>query len=164
MKNYKIIKKNFGITLIEFLIIIIIIAILTNIGISAWERFYEINEYNNNIMAVEYTINKSKIIAMEKTINIGICIDSENNQIIVYEIGYERNDNPCSGTRLFTVKPKGEGTQISSSGIIIFDPRGLNIIDEGDICIQNTKLNTYYKIVIGKGYQKIEKGKGLCPY
>jgi type IV fimbrial biogenesis protein FimT len=149
-----------GFTLIEFLIVVAIIVILSTFAIPAWDRFMEINRFNSDIMAVEYTINRAKITAMSKTTNVGICVD--NNRILIYDVGFPRGSNPCSGTLLFASVPKGVNTRISSIGSVIFDPRGFDILLGGTICIYNTELNTYYRIIISRGAQRVEKGEGGC--
>lgn len=151
---------NKGFTLLEFLIVVAIIVILSTFAIPAWDRFIEINKYHNDIMAVEHTINRAKITAMSKTTNIGVCV--ETNRILINDVGFERGNNPCSGTLLFAVMPQGINTKITSSGSIIFDPRGLNITVGGHICVYNDELNSYYKIIISRGAQRVEKGSGSC--
>ena len=150
-----------GISLLEFLLVLSIIVILSTFAVPAWNRFFEINRYNNFIMTVENAINRAKIVAMEKSTNVGVCIS--DNQILIYDTGYARSTDPCTGTLLFTVTPESGNISISSAGTIIFDPRGLNIMVGGNVCIHHNKFNTYYKIIIGRGYQRIERGEGECP-
>jgi type IV fimbrial biogenesis protein FimT len=154
--------KYKGFTLIEFLIIIAIIVVLSTFAIPAWDRFMEINRFNNDIMAVEYTINRAKVVAMERTTNVGVCVNG-NKKLILYDIGPERNNDPCTGTQLLEISLKGFFSNLKNNGIIIFDPRGLNIMVGGNICIENTQLNSYYKIIVGRGHQRVEKGEGRCP-
>ncbi|MCD6548175.1 MAG: GspH/FimT family pseudopilin, partial [Thermodesulfobacterium sp.] len=150
-----------GISLLEFLLVLSIIVILSTFAVPAWNRFFEINRYNNFIMAVENAINRAKVVAMEKSTNVGVCIS--DNQILIYDTGYARSTDPCTGTLLFTVTPESENISISSAGTIIFDPRGLNIMVGGNVCIHHNKFNTYYRIIIGRGHQRIERGEGECP-
>lgn len=118
-------------------------------------------------MATESAIDRAKAVAMGKSTNVGICVS--DNQILVYDTGYVRGDDPCTGTLLFAVTPESENISVSSSGKIIFDPRGLRIPvsgeddSEGNVCIHHDKFNTYYKIIIGRGHQRVEKGEGECP-
>jgi len=149
-----------GFTLIEFLIVIGIIVILSTFAIPAWDRFMEINRFNGDIMAVEYTINRAKLTAMSKTTNVGVCVG--NNTILIYDVGFPRGSNPCIGNLLFASVPRGVNTRISSTGSVIFDPRGFDILLGGTICIYNTELNTYYRIIISRGAQRVEKGEGRC--
>jgi len=151
-----------GFTLIEFLIVIGIIVVLSTFAIPAWDRFMEINRFNSDIMAVEYTINRAKITAMSKTTNVGICVDSNDTRILIYDVGFPRGENPCSGTLLFATVPRGVNTRISSTGSVIFDPRGFDILLGGTVCIYNTELNTFYRIIISRGAQRVEKGEGQC--
>lgn len=154
---------NRGFTLLEFLIVVAIIVILSSFAIPAWDKFIEINKYHNDIIALEHSINRAKITAMSKTTNVGVCIDTITNRILIYDVGFERGNEPCSGNLLFAVKLRSINTQIISNGDIIFDPRGLNIIGgENIICINNTELNSYYKIIIMMGAQRVEKGIGSC--
>jgi len=153
-------KNKKGVSLLECLLVLSIIVILSTFAVPAWNRFFEINRYNNFIMAVENAITQAKIIAMEKSTNVGVCVSG--NQILIYDTGYARSNNPCTGTLLFTVTPESENISISSSGTIIFDPRGLNIIVGGNVCIHHNEFNTYYRIIVGRGHQRVEKGSGGC--
>lgn len=153
-------KNKKGVSLLECLLVLSIIVILSAFAVPAWNRFFEINRYNNFIMAVENAITQAKIIAMEKSTNVGVCVSG--NQILIYDTGYARSNNPCTGTLLFTVTPESENISISSAGKIIFDPRGLNIIVGGNVCIHHNEFNTYYKIIVGRGHQRVEKGSGKC--
>lgn len=152
--------KEKGFSILEFLIVLGIIVILSTFAIPAWDRFMEINRFNNDIMAVEYSINRAKITAMSKTTNVGVCV--KNDKILIYDVGFERGNNPCEGTLLFAVTPRGLNTKITGSGNIIFDPRGLSILVGGNVCVYNTELNSYYKIIISRGTQRVEKGSGQC--
>ena len=153
-------KNKKGVSLLECLLVLSIIVILSTFAIPAWNRFFEINKYNNFIMAVENAITQAKIIAMEKSTNVGVCVSG--NQILIYDTGYAGSDDPCTGTLLFTVTPESENISVSSSGTIIFDPRGLNILVGGNVCIHHNEFNTYYKIIVGRGHQRVEKGSGGC--
>ena len=159
-------KNKKGVSLLECLLVLSIIVILSTFAVPAWNRFFEINRYNNFIMAVESAITQAKIIAMEKSTNVGVCVSG--NQILIYDTGYARNNDPCTGTLLFTVTPESENISISSSGRIIFDPRGVRIpVDEEengevDVCIHHNEFNTFYRIIIGRGHQRVEKGSGGC--
>jgi len=150
-----------GFTLIEFLIVIGIIVILSTFAIPAWDRFVEINRFNSDIMAVEYTINRAKITAMSKTTNVGVC--RRDNKILIYDVGFERGATPCEGTLLFEFSPQGRNTQIRGSGDIIFDPRGFSILLGGNVCIENSEISRYYIICIGRGHIRICRGEGTCP-
>lgn len=153
-----------GFTLLEFLIVVAIIIILSTFAIPAWDKFMEINRYHNDVMAVEHTINRAKITAMSKTTNVGVCVVDNEPRILIYDVGFGRGNNPCSGTFLFGIILRGLNTQITSNGNIIFDPRGLSIVENynSTICIYNTVLNSYYKIIISRGSQRVEKGSGSC--
>ena len=67
-------KNKKGVSLLECLLVLSIIVILSTFTIPAWNRFFEINRYNNFIMAVESAITQAKIIAMEKSTNVGVCV------------------------------------------------------------------------------------------
>ncbi|PMP66617.1 MAG: hypothetical protein C0190_05280 [Thermodesulfobacterium geofontis] len=150
-----------GFTLIEFLIVIAIIVILSTFAIPAWNRFMEINRFNSDIMAVEYTINRAKLTAMSKTTNVGVCV--KDNKLFIYDVGFERGATSCEGNLLFEVKLQGRNTQIKNSGDIIFDPRGLSISVGGNICVENSELNRYYILCISRGAIRANKGEGVCP-
>ncbi|WP_038056943.1 pilus assembly FimT family protein [Thermodesulfobacterium hydrogeniphilum] len=153
-------ERYSGITIVELFLVIAIMVIIASIAIPSLQRFFKINKYFNDVIKIEYSINKAKMMAMERTTNIGVCI--ENNELKLYDTGYERGNNPCIGTLIFVVKPEDKHTQIISNGTIIFDPRGLNISSGGNICIPNSNLNVYYRIIVGQGYLKTEKGEGTC--
>lgn len=150
-----------GFSLLEFLVVLGIITILSTFAIPAWDRFMEINRFNKDVIATEYGINKARITAMARTTNVGVC--TGNRQILVYDTGFERGNNPCRGTLLFTITLSGLSTTLTGSGTIIFDPRGLTTTWEGgSVCLRNAKLNNYYKITVERGTQRVEKGEGQC--
>ena len=153
-------RNKKGVSLLECLLVLSITVILSTFAVPAWNRFFEINRYNNFIMAVENAITQAKIVAMERSTNVGVCISG--NQILIYDTGYARSNDPCTGTLLFTVTPESENISISSAGTIIFDPRGLNILVGGNVCIHHNEFNTFYRIIIGRGHQRVEKGSGGC--
>lgn len=133
MKKRKVVK-NSGFTLTEVLIVISIAVIIAIIAIPNIRKYYSIYKSNEKVKEVESALKWARLVAMERTTNIGLCV--ENNQLKIIDMGTSRS-GICTGSILRTIK----GTQdiiISGSGSA-FDPRGLAIFS-GSISV-NSSVN-----------------------
>lgn len=162
--NFKNIK---GFSLLEFLIVIGILAILASIGFSGIKRFYRIYKFNSYAFELENIVKWAKITAMERSAGISLCLSS--NEIRVYDEGPLRNPS-CfenENSKLLKVMKINDPWIISRISValgkpgLMFDPRGLAIFG-GNICI--TDNERYFKVVLqsDRGAIKIDSGKGGC--
>uniref|UniRef100_A0A7C4JRV8 Prepilin-type N-terminal cleavage/methylation domain-containing protein n=1 Tax=Thermodesulfobacterium geofontis TaxID=1295609 RepID=A0A7C4JRV8_9BACT len=156
-----------GFTLIEFLIVIGILAILASIGFPSIKKLYRVYKFNQYAFELENVVKWAKITAMEKSSGISICLNG--NEIRVYDEGPLRSPS-CSeseNTKLLKIIRINDTwitprilVALDKSGLM-FDPRGLAIYD-GNICI--TDGERYFKVVLqsDRGAIEIEGGIGGC--
>lgn len=160
-------KKSRGFSVLEFLIIIGIIAILASIGFPGMKKFYRIYKFNTYAFELENLVKWAKITAIERSSGVSICLN--NNEIRVYDEGPLRNPS-CSeseNTKLLKIMKINDNWIVSDIDValgklgLMFDPRGLAIF-EGNICI--TDNERYFKIVLqsDRGAIRIEGGNGRC--
>ena len=151
-----------GFTLIEALMTLIIVGILSAIGVPSYlnlMKSYTLNQYGANM---DYLVKYARVMAMEKTTNSGICVNS-NTQLIIYDIGTDRASGICTGTSSMTMNitsshASGYNISVNGSGGS-FDPRGI-AIQLGNVCVTNgTK---YFKTVISRTGMRNEEGTGGC--
>ena len=147
---------NKGFTLIELLIVLAIFSVIATVAVPSLRTYYRNYKYKDYAYSMEYLIRGSKLTAMERSVNIGVCVNSGTLSII--NMGTSRTD-ACTGTALNTLQITDNFVSLSSSGLA-FDPRGFAIFS-GNVCISNNA--NYYKVVVSKfGAIRIEKGTGGC--
>jgi len=160
-------KKCKGFSIIEFFIVIGILAILASIGFPSIKKLYRVYKFNQYAFELENVVKWAKITAMERSSDVSICLNG--NEIRVYDEGPLRNPS-CSeseNTKLLKVIKITDNWITVNKSIasgksgLMFDPRGLAIWG-GNICISDG--NRYYKVVLqnGRGAIKIESGSGRC--
>jgi type IV fimbrial biogenesis protein FimT len=155
--------KDKGFTLIEFFIVIGILAILASIGFPSIQKLYRVYKFNQYAFELENVVKWAKITAMERSSGISICING--NEIRVYDEETKRSPS-CSGNLLRIMKINDTwitpriSVALGKSGLM-FDPRGLAIY-AGNVCI--TDNERYFKVVLqsDRGAIKIEGGSGGC--
>jgi prepilin-type N-terminal cleavage/methylation domain-containing protein len=155
-------RRTGGFTVIEMLITLIIVGILSAIGVPSYLKLmksYTLNQYAANM---DYLVKYARVMAMEKTTNSGICVNS-STQLIIYNIGTNRGSGICTGTASMTLNidsshASGYNISINGSGGS-YDPRGI-AIQLGNVCVTNG--SKYFKTVISRTGMRSEEGAGGC--
>lgn len=149
-------------TLIEVLVVIIILGIFAAIAVPAYKGMMKTTKFRQYSSNMEFLVKYAKIVSMEKTTNVGVCVNDTQN-LIIYDIGTSRSASICSGTELtrMTIDDSDASTYdftLSGSGGSV-DPRGIAIWT-GNVCITNG--SSYLKTTIGKTGTRTDSGSGGC--
>lgn len=155
-------RLNRGFTLIEALVAAVIVAILATTGILLLHRYRHMYVFQQYASELEMNVRRAKILAMERSTNIGVCVSS--NRVEIRDIGTQRGAGICSGNVIssINVSPSDDFISFTGSGFS-FDPRGFAIF-LGNVCIQNTKGNNFLLICVSRfGGIRTQKGTGPCP-
>jgi len=154
-----------GFSIIEFFIVIGILAILASIGFPSIQKLYRVYKFNQYAFELENIVKWAKIKAMERSSNISICVNESEREIKIYDEGIKRSPS-CSGNLLRTMKITDTWITLRKSvgwnkPGLMFDPRGLAIYS-GNVCI--TDGERYFKAVLDsdRGAIRIEGGNGGC--
>ena len=152
-------KFDTGFSLLEVFIAIVVIAIAAGIAAPSLAAYYRNYKFNDYAYSMENLIRLSKIMAMERSINVGLCVDGDSKTISIIDMETNRS-GICTGNILNALQIKDDFISLSGSGSA-FDPRGFAIY-KGNACVSNS--SKYFKVVIDSfGAMRIEKGAGGCP-
>jgi prepilin-type N-terminal cleavage/methylation domain-containing protein len=145
-----------GFSLIEILIVVVIVGIIAVIAVPSYSiqvKNYRLTEYSGQ---VEYLTKYGRMMAMEKTTNVGICVNGNN--VSLRDITTTRTAAACSGTQIMNV---AVDNSLSVNGAsVAIDPRGLIIGNTGSVCISSG--NKFRKVWIDMTGTRIEEGSGGC--
>lgn len=151
-------KFNKGFSIIELLVVMGIMTILVTVAVPSLNAYYRNYKYREYIYSMESLIRWSRLTAMERTANVGLCVDSTHKRLNIVNMGAGRSD-ACKGDTLNHLKIEDDFVSIKGNGAA-FDPRSFAIFT-GNVCI--TGDTNYYKVVISRfGAIRIERGKGEC--
>lgn len=150
-------KKGF--TVVELLVVLAIISIFALVATADIARFYRIYKYYDYAFSVESLVRFARMTAMERSINVGVCVDDDKN-LSIRNLGTRRTADACNGTVMRSIRiPQEEGFSFSGSNFS-FDPRGF-ALSSGNVCF--TDGNKYKKICVSRfGAIRIEEGHGEC--
>lgn len=154
------IKQNKGFSFIELMVVIALITIISAVAIPSITKFYRTYKYIEYTSSMENLVRWAKMTAIERSINVGLCVDTTNKTLSIINMGINRTGT-CTGTVLNTFRI--EHDFVSIGGVEAgFDPRGFSLFDDDrNVCLTNGA--SYYKSVISRfGAIKIEKGSGVC--
>lgn len=166
MKNkckIQISSRKKGYSIIEFLMVMVIIAILSTISIPYLSKYFRFYKYENYASQLELIVRQAKMLAMTKSINVGICVKDDRTVELINK-GTERGGGICNGNQIKSLEIKTEDSSyinFAGSGFSL-DPRGFAILN-GNVCIENTETNNYLLICVSRfGGIRTEKGNGRC--
>ncbi len=150
-------RSKRGLTLLEVLIVILIISILASIAIPAFGRYYRVYKYNEYVLQVESTLKWARLIAMERGINVGICV--QNNTLTLHNMGTRRS-GICFGDVIRRIEIRDNFVSLSASGGgSAFDPRGFAIFSSTIRIVRNdTQECACYTLQPLRGFVR----RGVC--
>ena len=130
-----------GLTLIELLIVLALVGVLSAIAIPNIMEYYKNYKYQQYVLEVERTLGWARMVAMERSINVGICV--QNNQLTIHNMGTRRS-GICNGEVIKGVVIEENYIQLSASGGgTAFDPRGFAIFTSTIRIIKDNQCTCY---------------------
>lgn len=171
--------KNKGFTLVELILVLAIAGIMLSIAIPNLIKYRKDYIFNDYASQIEYLVKYAKIYAMERSRNIGICVNNNLKTMAIFNIGPDRGASTCPTTNTplcvnnnhtapciinrIEISENYISVDGSNYGSVVkIDPRGIAIYpgNGGNICI--TDGANYSKVIISKTGVRTEKGLGGC--
>jgi Tfp pilus assembly protein FimT len=145
------------------LIVLLIATLILAIAINNFPKQRKIYTYQQYISELETAVRMAKLRAVERSVNVSVCPDPDNNSVVVHDKGSDRSF-PCNGNGniIYTINIDSSIATVRGSGFS-FDPRGLGIMG-GNICIQSADGSMHYRILVQSlsGRINIQRGSGGC--
>lgn len=155
--------KDKGFTLVELLLVLAIAGIMLSIAIPNLIKYRKDYIFNDYASQIEYLVKYGKIYAMEKTTNVGFCVNTDTKTFSIRNLGTNRNSDKCSGSEVRKITITENYITIAGYGALglgpTVDPRGLAIY-KGSVCISDG--NKYSRICISTTSVRTEHGTGGC--
>lgn len=148
--------KNKGFTLIELIVVIGIIAIIAGISFPQLLKYQKEYKFWDYASQMEYLVKQAKIYAMERTVNVGVCV--QGNTLSIRNLGTNRGAGICSGTAIKSMTVTDSYVTLAGTGGS-FDPRGI-AIQIGTTCVAYSGKNV--KMHISRAGIRKETGTGGC--
>lgn len=147
-------SRAFGKSIIELITGLTVVTIISAIAVPELRKIYRTYRFNQRVMEVEGTLKWARLLAIERGVNVGICITrAEPNTLRIYNMGTRRSFI-CSGELLKRVKIEEPYISLTASGGgSAFDPRGLGIFSSSVVIRRNDVFACYnYTIQPLRGY------------
>lgn len=162
-KRVDIMTTSHGFSIVELMIVVIIMGVVSSLAIPSVRETIRGHKLTQNGKSIEYLVRYAKIMSMERTTNIGVCVN-DSKTLTLYDLGTDRSAGVCSGTSIMNMTvpdtdASGYSISLSGSGASL-DPRGL-AIQTGNGCVSNGI--TYYNVVVNRTGVSVDSKAGPCP-
>lgn len=108
--------RHQGITLVELLIIVAILAIAAQIALPAWQQFINNNRSQSAMHAIERTLHQARAMAVTRKVSIELCGSSN---------GLQCNDQWSQG---WILQPRAQGSsQLAPEQVVSLDTGDLEL-------------------------------------
>jgi len=160
-------SKKAGLSILEIMIALAILFILASITFPDFRKVYRTYKFNSYAYKLESLVRYAKIVAMEKTVHVSICVDTNAKIISLYIYNETTSRDPsCSGDLISQLKITDDWVSLTSSwgwskSGEMFDPRGLALFG-GHICISDGTSYFEIKTQSNRGAIRTEAGQGTC--
>jgi type II secretory pathway pseudopilin PulG len=152
-----------GFSLVEIILVLALGITMMSIAIPSLMKYYRNYKFEDYASQIEYLVKYGRIYAMERTRNVGICVNTTTKTFTIRDLGTARGADKCSGSEIRKLSISESYITIAGYGALglgpTIDPRGLTIY-KGSVCISNgTKFS---RVCIDTTSIRTENGNGGC--
>lgn len=168
MKN----KDSRGVTLVEVLLVVAIIAILSNIAMYSYNSLRHTYVFQQYASTLEISIKRAKSHAMERSSFVSVCVKQNEGKVEIRDAGADVDPSSlisCERGSVINIISI-DGSDLSylrfTGGNFAFDPRGFAHFPTNNnyVCLSSLKSNKYVMVCPSKfGAIMIKRGNGSCP-